>query len=116
MRLGINTKIKIQVISVKTKIFSRQFLWSDTAILVYLALAKLAIHLLTGNSYGYTGDELYNQAMTKHLDFGYVDVPPLVPFLIVISNRIFGTSLLAIHILPALAGAIMVFFAGLMAR
>lgn len=74
---------------------SRQTLWSAKAILIYLALAKLAIHLLTSTGYGYFGDELYYLGMMKHLDFGYVDIPPLVPLLMYISNAIVGTSLFA---------------------
>ena len=44
---------------IKTKFLSRHFLWSNNAILIYLALAKLVIHLLASTGYGYFGDELY---------------------------------------------------------
>lgn len=97
-------------------IFSRKLLWSDNAILIYLALAKLVIHLLTATNYGYFGDELYFLAMAKHLDFGYVDVPPLVVLLASLSRMLIGASLFAIHVLPAIAGAVMVYFAGRLAR
>ncbi|HEX3045346.1 MAG TPA: glycosyltransferase family 39 protein [Bacillota bacterium] len=106
----------------KITLLSREVLWgagrfgSATAILVYLALAKLLIHLLTANNYGYFGDEFYWLAMAKHLDFGYVDVPPLVAYVGALWRLLFGTSLFAVHFLPALAGAVMVFFAGLLAR
>lgn len=96
--------------------FSFAILWSDTAILIYLALVKLLIHLLTSNNYGYFGDELYYLDATRHLDFGYVDIPPLVPLLMSFSQRLIGNSLFALHILPATVGAIMVLFSGLMAR
>jgi 4-amino-4-deoxy-L-arabinose transferase-like glycosyltransferase len=101
---------------IKTKFLSRNFLWCDNAILFYLAFAKLLIHLLTGNGYGYFGDELYWIDITKHLDFGYVDVPPMVAYLGALSRFLVGTSLFAVHLLPAIAGAVMVYFAGLMAR
>lgn len=97
-------------------VFSRKVLWSDTAILVYLALVKLVVHLSTATNYGYFGDELYFLAMTKHLDFGYVDVPSLIPLLAALSRWLIGASLFAIHVFPAVAGAIMVYFAGLLAR
>jgi hypothetical protein len=102
--------------SIKTKFLSRHFLWCNNAILIYLALFKLVIHLLTSTGYGYYGDELYYLAETKHLDFGYVDMPPLVPLLMALSNQVFGVSLFALHILPAIAGALTVYFAGLMVR
>ena len=100
----------------KIKLLSRTVLLGATAILVYLALVKLIIHLLTANNYGYDGDEFYWLAIGQHLDFGYVDVPPLVAYIGAVWRFLFGTSLFAIHILPALAGAVMVFFAGLLAR
>jgi 4-amino-4-deoxy-L-arabinose transferase-like glycosyltransferase len=101
---------------IKTKFRARQFLWCTNAILVYLALVKLVIHLVTSTGYGYFGDELYWIDITKHLDFGYVDVPPLVAYLGAFSRFLVGTSLFAVHLLPAIAGAVMVYFAGLMAR
>lgn len=102
--------------SIETNFLSRQYLGGANAILIYLAFSKFLIHLLTSTGYGYFGDELYYLDATKHLDFGYVDMPPFVPFLMAISNRIFGVSLFGLHILPAVAGAVMVFFSGLLAR
>ncbi|MGA2615794.1 MAG: hypothetical protein ABSG38_20335 [Spirochaetia bacterium] len=50
-------------------------------------------------------DELYTIALSKHLAFGYVDAPQLAPLLMAASRFMFGESLPALHILPALAGA-----------
>jgi hypothetical protein len=100
----------------KVKLLNRMVLLGDTAILVYLALVKILIHLLTTNNYDLNGDELYWLAMSKHLDFGYVDVPPLVAYITAFSSWLFGTSSFALHILPAIAGGIMVFMAGVLAR
>ncbi len=98
------------------QILTREVFWSATAILVYLALAKLLIHLLTANNYGYMVDEFYWLAMGQHPDFGYVDVPPLVAYVGAVWRFLFGASMFAIRTLPAFAGAVMVFFAGLLAR
>jgi 4-amino-4-deoxy-L-arabinose transferase-like glycosyltransferase len=100
---------------IKTKFLTRDFLWNNNAILIYLALAKLANHLVTSTGYGYFADELYYLEATKHLDFGYVDMPPLIPLLMALSNWVLGVSLFALHILPAIAGAVMVYFAGRLA-
>lgn len=100
----------------KTKLLSRAVLLGATAILIYMALVKLIIHLLTANNYGYYVDEFYWLAMAKHLDFGYVDVTPLVAYVGAAWRFLFGASMFAIRILPSLAGAVMVFFAGLLAR
>ena len=101
---------------IKTKFLTHDFLWSDNAILIYLALAKLIIHLLTSTGYGYFVDELYYLEATKHLDFGYVDMPPLIPLLMALSKLVLGVSLFALQIFPAIAGAVMVYFTGLLAR
>ncbi len=81
-----------------------------------IALVKLAMHLLTANSYGYFIDELYTIACGQHILKGLVDIPPLVPLLSLASGWALGYSLFAIHILPALAGAAEVLIAGLIAR
>ncbi len=94
----------------------RNVLTGEIAVLLYLAMIKLIIHLLTANKYGYFTDEFYTIACGKHLMYGLVDIPPLVPFLSLISGKILGYSLFNIHILPALAGALTVFIAGLTAR
>jgi len=49
------------------------------AIVFYIALANLAIHLYAARFYGYFGDELYFMACSRHLDWGYVDQPPSSP-------------------------------------
>src|SRR5262249_18207513 len=80
------------------------------------ALAKLALHLATSSGYGYFRDELYYLACTEHLDLGYVDHPALSVLLLWVVRHTLGTSLLALRLLPALAGAATVALGGLMAR
>ena len=100
----------------RKKIFSCQFLLSDIAILCYLALVKLILHLLTNGQYGYFRDELYYIACSDHLAFGYVDQPPLSIFILAINRWLWGDSLFALRLLPAVAGALVVFLTGLMVR
>jgi len=87
-----------------------------TAVLVYLALVKVLLHLLTADNYGYFRDELYYIAAGKRLSFGYVDFPPLVALLTRVTRELFGDSLVALHDFPILAGAAVVVLSGLMAR
>src|SRR6266480_5201399 len=75
------------------------------ALIIGFSTATLLIHLLTNRGYGYFRDELYYIACGQHLDFGYVDLPPLSALLIRLSRVLFGDSLFAIRLLPALAGA-----------
>ena len=95
---------------------TRHPLASGTAILLYLALAKLIIHLLTNGGYGYHRDELYYIACGDHLAWGFVDHPPLTPLIARLVTSSIGTSLAAIRLLPALAGAATVFVAGRIAK
>jgi hypothetical protein len=69
------------------------------------AAVKFLIHILTGSNYGFFCDELYTIALSKHLAWGYVDLPPLVPALVALNRLLLGESLFAMHIVPALAGA-----------
>ncbi|MCP4400399.1 MAG: glycosyltransferase family 39 protein [bacterium] len=97
---------------------SHPSLLSENAVLIYLALCKLLIHVSVNLSggYGYFRDEFYYIACTEHLALGYVDQPPLSIFFLWLSRGILGDSLLALRFLPALAGALMVFLSGLIAR
>ncbi len=47
---------------------------------------------------------------------GYVDHPPLAPLILTVFQFIFGTSISALRILPALAASASVFFTGMLAK
>jgi len=74
-------------------------------IVIAFAALKLLVHLFTASNYGYLCDELYAIDLSKHLAFGYVDMPPIFPALLALNRAILGDSLLAIHVLPALVGS-----------
>lgn len=93
-----------------------RFFTTDTGLLVLIALVKLLLHLATSGSFGYFRDEFYYMAAGRRLDFGYVDFPPFVALAAALVRVTLGESLLALHFLPALAGAAVVLLAGLMAR
>src|ERR671933_1551112 len=95
---------------------SYRLLSSDNALLAYLALAKLLLHLLTNGNYGYFRDEFYYVAAGERLDLGYVDFPPFVAIVADVSRFLLGDSPVALRFFPALAGALVVVLAGLMAR
>src|SRR5438874_4856248 len=87
-----------------------------TSIIAGLALVALIVHLLTIHRYGYFRDELYYIACARHLDFGYVDLAPLSAFLLRIELILFGSSLFALRIFPALTSALTIVFAGILTR
>jgi 4-amino-4-deoxy-L-arabinose transferase-like glycosyltransferase len=71
---------------------------------------------VVGNNYGYFRDELYLVAMSHHPAFGYVDVPPLVPWITRIPRLLSGNALWALHVIAALMCAMIILLTGLMAR
>jgi hypothetical protein len=70
--------------------------WLLTSVAVLLQMA-------TNGRYGYFRDELYFIAASDHPAWGYVDFAPLVALLARVSRFLWGDSLHAIRLLPALA-------------
>lgn len=91
-------------------------LTSGPAIVAAIALVKFALELHAAPHYGIFRDEMYYLACGQHLGWGYVDHPPLMPFIAWLVSHTLGTSLLALRLLPALAGAALVLLTGAMAR
>jgi Dolichyl-phosphate-mannose-protein mannosyltransferase len=77
---------------------------------------KLAVTMSVSNRYGWHGDELYFVAASHHLDFGYVDFPPIVPLLAAADQAVAPGSLVALRFLAALAGVITIVLTALIAR
>jgi hypothetical protein len=86
------------------------------ATVLAIAACKLLVHLYAGRHYGYFVDELYYLACSRHLDWGYVDQPPLIALVTWMWRSVLGQSLPAIRLLPTLAGVAEVVLTGLMAR
>ena len=91
-------------------------LTSGLAIVWAIAIAKFILHLYFNNRYGYFRDEFDYMSCGDHLQWGYVDQPPLIPFLTHFSRAILGDSLRAIRFLPALASSLLVVQAAATAR
>lgn len=75
------------------------------SVVAVLATVKLLLHLYAGRHYGYFVDELYYLACAQHLDWGYVDPPPLIALIAKIARSLLGDSLSAIRLFRALAWA-----------
>lgn len=70
---------------------------SGPAIVLYIAAAKLLFHLATASRYGIFRDELYYLACGEHLDWGYVDQPPLIALVAWIARHLFDNSLVGLR-------------------
>ncbi len=89
---------------------------SGAAMVAVIAFLKFALEMRAAPHYGIFRDEMYYLACGQHLGWGYVDHPPGMPFIAWLVSHIFGTSLLGLRFLPALAGAALVWLTGTMAR
>ncbi|MEK7316848.1 MAG: glycosyltransferase family 39 protein [Candidatus Eisenbacteria bacterium] len=71
----------------------------------FFVAVKVLLYGILGERYDYNGDELYFIACGARADFGYVDHPPLVPWLARLTDLLFGSELHALRLPGALAGA-----------
>jgi hypothetical protein len=85
-------------------------------IVIAIALGKFIFHCYFNNQYGYFRDEFDYMACGNHLAWGYVDQPPLIPFLIHICRAVLGDSLRSIRFIPAVASSLLVVQTALLAR
>jgi hypothetical protein len=86
------------------------------AIIWAITFAKLLFHIYFNNRYGYFRDEFDYISCGDHLGWGYVDQPPLIPFLIHICRAVLGDSLRSIRFIPALASSLLVVQTAVLAR
>jgi len=81
-----------------------------------ISAAQFVLLLSLASRYGYHRDELYFIEAGQHLAWGYVDQPPFTPFVARLSTAVFGNSVTAIRVLPAVAAGLTVVIAALLAR
>jgi hypothetical protein len=84
-------------------------------LLAALAAIKFSLQALALTPYGWFRDELYYVACSERLAFGYVDHPPLSVFVLWLWRALFGNSLAAMRLAPAITGAAVVWLAGALA-
>jgi hypothetical protein len=83
-----------------------------------IVLVKLALHLvaLAVTQFGVHRDEFLYLAMGQHLRFWRMDFPPLIGILGNASVGLFGHTLAAVRVFPAIEGCLLVIVAALIAR
>lgn len=81
-----------------------------------LCLFKLAIHWFGNQNYGFHRDELLHLAASEHLDWGFMEFPPLIAFIGKLSYWLFDYSLIGVRLFPTLAGVAILILCCLMAK
>jgi hypothetical protein len=102
--------------SIPNRESERSWFAGGMLLVLLLALVKLGIHCYYNNRYDFFRDEFDYLACARHLAWGYVDQPPLVPFLARVSLATLGDSLRAIRFLPSLAMSATVVLTAALAR
>jgi hypothetical protein len=95
---------------------NRRLVDAGTIVLFLIVATKLLVHLYAGRNYGYFIDELYYVACSDHLDWGYVDQPPMIALFTKVARSLLGDSLQAIRLFSAVAGAAKVLLTAMIAR
>jgi 4-amino-4-deoxy-L-arabinose transferase-like glycosyltransferase len=86
------------------------------ALPVLLAVAVTGVLVAVSGSYGYHRDEFYYLACGLHPALGYVDHPPLTPLIAAAEHALFGDSVRALRLAPALATGLTVLTTAMIAK
>jgi hypothetical protein len=81
-----------------------------------LALFSVALRMAVLPNFEFHRDELLYFSLGLHPDFGYATVPPLIGWLAWLVQFLFGSTLFAARIIPALAGVILIILTSQIAR
>jgi len=85
-------------------------------VVLLLAIFNVLIHLLIYDNLEFHRDELLYFALGGHPDFGYMTVPPLIGWLAALMQKIFGYSLFAVKLFPAILSGFMVLLSSSLAK
>lgn len=91
-------------------------LWGLPLSVWLLAGMLVLVELMFGPRYGLFRDEFYYLSCADHLDWGYVDHPPLSIAVLKLVRALFGDSILAVRLTPALLGGVLVVLGGRLAQ
>lgn len=95
----------------------KQRFWQNGMLAVVgISAFSFVLHMIFNNRYGYFRDEFNYIICGRHLAWGYVDQPPLVPVLSRVFLAVFGESLRAVRLMPVLAISATIILSGMIAR
>ena len=94
-----------------------KFWISSTGIMILvLALLKLMVHAATFDNYELHRDAYLYYALSEHLAWGYVAVPPSIAIIGKVATELFGNTVFGLRFFPFLIGAINVIIIGIFTR
>lgn len=84
-------------------------------VILAIAVLQFALHLWTNARDSIFRDEMYYLVAAQHPAFSYLEFPPFVALVAGVSRAVLGDSVLAIRLLPAIAGVIIILLTANMA-
>jgi Dolichyl-phosphate-mannose-protein mannosyltransferase len=87
-----------------------------TGPVVALACLTTALLLAVASRYGFHRDELYFLSASRHLDWGYVDQPPVAVLVAWLNRVAWGDTLVGLRVVPAVLMGLVVLLTGLVTR
>lgn len=88
----------------------------DYLALVLISIFVMLLHIATNGRFGFHRDELQVLDDARHLDWGFVAMPPFTPFIERVSMILFDTSLIGLRLFVVFAGGVVTILTALMAR
>ena len=85
-------------------------------VIARLALFNVILHLIVSYNLEYHRDELLYFSLGLHPGFGYATVPPLIGWIAWLMQNIFGYSLFAVRLFPAVLSGLMIFLISALAK
>jgi hypothetical protein len=81
-----------------------------------IALLNVIAHLVFSYNLEYHRDELLYFSLGNHPAFGYATVPPMIGWVAWMMQQLFGNSLFAVRLFPALISGIMIYLVSALAK
>jgi hypothetical protein len=100
---------------VKTQTSTSAWLRWPGVLVLLIGLVQFALHLWTNARDNVFRDEMYYLVAAQHPAFSYLEFPPFVALVAGVSRAVLGDSVLAIRLLPAIAGVIVILLTASMA-
>ncbi len=89
---------------------------NDRILLLIISFISVIFQLSFYSLFEFHRDELLYFSLGQHLALGYHSVPPFIGFLAFVSTKLFGYTLFAAKFFPALAGGILIYLSGIIAK
>jgi len=88
----------------------------DKLIVAVIALFNIILHMVVSDNLEYHRDELLYFSLGQHPAPGYATVPPLIGWIAWLMQNLFGYSVFAVRLFPAILSGVMIMMAGSMAQ